>query len=222
MARVDGLKLVRTASGALAYLTTSGVTIGAAEEALGRPRRGRDLLWRAVLKGAERVVDATAGLGSDAFHLAAKGAEVVMIERSEMLHALLADALARANAGRLGESARLAAGRVTLLHGDARELLTGPGALGALGAPIVYLDPMFPRPEDRGAPAKGMALLREALDATSPAEEAQLLAAARAVARRRVVVKRPAKSPPMAGEAPSGSLTGSTTRYDLYAPRSAG
>lgn len=216
MTALDGLQEVRTASGALAYLTPDGAKIGAAEPALGRPRPGRDLLWRAVLKGAQRVVDATAGLGSDAFHLASKGAEVVMIERSSLLHALLADALARAEAGMLGEDARLAAGRISLLRGDAREVLADLGAVGS--TPVVYLDPMFPHPGGRGLPGKGMALLRAALGEMSFAEETQLLEAARSVAERRVVVKRPVRAPPLAREAPSGSLAGSTTRYDLYAP----
>ena len=43
---------------------------------------GSDPLYRAVLSGTETVVDATAGLGADSFHLAARGVEVTMIERS--------------------------------------------------------------------------------------------------------------------------------------------
>ena len=44
------------------------------------------------------MVDATAGLGRDAFLLASLGAQVTLIERSEKMHALLADGLARAAA----------------------------------------------------------------------------------------------------------------------------
>src|SRR5712672_338078 len=44
------------------------------------------------------VVDATAGLGRDAFLLASVGAKVVLLERSREVHALLEDALGRARA----------------------------------------------------------------------------------------------------------------------------
>ena len=43
-----------------------------------------------------KVVDATAGLGRDAFLMASLGAEVTLIERSEQMHKLLADGMERA------------------------------------------------------------------------------------------------------------------------------
>lgn len=183
-----------------------------------RPRPGRDLLWRAVLAGSARIVDATAGLGADAFHLAAKGAEVAMIERSPILVDLLADALNRAAAGELGERAQLAAQRLTLVSGDAREVLAEHERLGKVE--VVYLDPMFPRHDrrERSLPGKGMAALRDAVGVVPTEDESALLTAARAAARRRVVVKRPLGAEPLAGVRPSGSLSGSTTRYDIYAP----
>ncbi|MCK8421215.1 class I SAM-dependent methyltransferase, partial [Erwinia amylovora] len=44
------------------------------------------------------IVDATAGLGRDAFLLASAGAKVTMLERSAEVHALLKEALSRAAA----------------------------------------------------------------------------------------------------------------------------
>ena len=44
------------------------------------------------------VVDATAGLGRESFVLASLGCSVVMLERSPIVHALLADGLQRAKA----------------------------------------------------------------------------------------------------------------------------
>src|SRR5215470_6784060 len=67
------------------------------------------------------IVDATAGLGRDAFLLASAGATVTMLERSAEVHALLQDALARAAAAS-PELAEVVA-RMTLIHGDARSLL---------------------------------------------------------------------------------------------------
>ncbi|MEN8196504.1 MAG: class I SAM-dependent methyltransferase, partial [Pseudomonadota bacterium] len=66
------------------------------------------------------VVDATAGLGRDAFLLASLGAKVILIERSAEIHKLLEEGMARAsNDG--GEVAEVIA-RMTLLHGDACDL----------------------------------------------------------------------------------------------------
>src|SRR5690606_33262411 len=67
------------------------------------------------------IVDATAGLGRDAFLLASLGAKVTLIERSEAMHQLLAEGLARAarEGGRYTETVS----RMTLLHGDSRILL---------------------------------------------------------------------------------------------------
>lgn len=223
--------LERAADGA-SLKSSSGAVVKVDHHLLGHPRRGSDLLWRAVLAGPGRVVDATAGLGSDAFHLAAKGARVTMIERSPMLAELLADAIERARAGQWGEAAQRSAQRLDLVVGDSREVLVS-GALGGDVA-VVFLDPMFPQRGKGALPAKGIALLRQLLArpdeepaagpqeaagvglAAKAVEEAELLAAAISGALRRVVVKRPVRAGPLAGVRPSGELRGSTTRYDLY------
>lgn len=213
-----GLRLQPGANGLLALSLADGTSVQAAGPLLATPRPGaHDPLWRAVLAGRERIIDATAGLGADAFHLAGKGANVTLIERSPVLTALLADALAAANAGRLGEAAAAAAARIELLHGDAVDLLTGEAPLRAA---VVYLDPMFGGVTGSSAPPKAMAVLRRLLPAESEPAAAQLglLEAARAAASRRVVVKRALKATPLAGVEPSGSLRGRTVRYDLYAP----
>ena len=180
---------------------------------------GRDLLLRAVGRVTPEgtVVDATAGLGDDAFHLASQGLRVILMERSPLVAALLEDALERARSGHEGDAAARAAARMRLLVGDARELLR------SLDPPpdAVVLDPMYPRTGKRSLPGKGMALFRSLVgdDADAPG----LLEAALAVAQRRVAVKRPKRAPALGAERgaprPSGSVVGTTTRYDLYAPR---
>lgn len=184
-----------------------------------RARGGRDLLLRAVGRGedGDLIVDATAGLGADAFHLAARGRRVHMLERQPLVAALLADALQRAASGCEGEDARRAAARLTLEAGDARRRLASIDPAPA----VVVLDPMYPDAGKRGLPNKGMALFRTLVG--DDADAAELLLVALRVARRRVVVKRPRRAEPLgrAGNAPapSGSVLGTTTRYDLYAPR---
>lgn len=209
----------------LALVAEDGATVRAAVEHLSAPRRGRDLLGRAVkgaLKGtpatagsAPQIVDATAGLGADSFHLAAMGLSVLMVERVPDIAALLADALARASSGAYGEDARRAVANLSLRDGDASAILVELAAAGRNPA-VVYLDPMYPGTKKSALPGKGMALFRALVGADDDA--AQLLEVARRVASRRVVVKRPLKAPYLGGQGPTGSLKGSTTRYDLYAP----
>ena len=85
--------------------------------------RGQDLPKAAGFKPGinPHIIDATAGLGRDAFLLASLGATVTMIERSADMHALLLDGMARAlDAG--GVTAEIIS-RMTLIHGDAIQLL---------------------------------------------------------------------------------------------------
>lgn len=185
--------------------------------ALARPRRGEDLLGRAIGMRAGHVVDATAGLGVDAFQLAAAGHRVTMIERVPLVALLLEEALERAQQGRAGDRASAAAERLTLIEGDARTYLA---TLPSSGRPdVVLLDPMYPRRGKAALPAKGMALFRELVGEDDDA--AELLRVARSVALRRVVVKRPLRSASLGDTPPSGSIRGKTTRYDLYAPTTA-
>lgn len=171
------------------------------------PRRG---VAKALLARPEaRVVDATAGLGRDAFAAAAAGAEVLLFERQPVVAALLADGLERA---REHPAAGPIVARMTLQRGDAAAALAG------LEPPpdAVLIDPMYPETGKAAAKNKAMRLFRELVG--DDLDAGALLAAARAAARRRVVVKRPRRAPPLAGETPSGSVTGPTTRFDLYAP----
>lgn len=177
-------------------------------EAVVRAVRGR----RAA--GDLHVVDATAGLGGDAAALLRAGLRVTLIERDPLLAVLLEDALARwADAEE--EDGVAPARSATLRVGDARTVLP------RLRPPpdVVYLDPMYPRLRG-GAKRRAVAWLRAWTGeraAGADDEDRALLAVARGVARRRVVVKRPAKAPPLAPGV-SGSLRGTTTRFDLYAP----
>src|SRR5690606_28266832 len=189
----------------------TGPEVGASSTALDPPEgHGPDPLWRAVLGGEFPVVDATAGLGGDGFHLAARGAQVTLIERSRLIAVLLRDALERARAGDLGPGAASAARRVHLLVGDARDLLRG-GAVPEERAGVVYLDPMFHDTGRRSLPPKGMALFR-ALVGTDEEGSADLLAAARETASRRVVVKRHLRAPPLGEVTPSGDIRSRSVR----------
>ncbi|MET3527378.1 16S rRNA (guanine1516-N2)-methyltransferase [Phenylobacterium koreense] len=170
--------------------------------------RGQDLPRAAgFAKGVTpSVVDATAGLGRDAFLLASLGAEVTLIERSPYVHARLAAAL---QAAAEDPAAAPVVARMTLLQGDARLLLP------TLSPDVVIVDPMHPERTSTALVKKDMRLLRD-LVGTDP-DQLELMQAALAVARKRVVLKWPRKAPSMPGlPAPSHQIVGKTLRYDVF------
>lgn len=178
-----------------------------------RVKRGpREAVARAVgVKGAYRptVLDATAGLGSDAFVLAAEGCSVTLVERSKVVAALLEDGLKRA----LNDpDTAPAAARMTLVRGDAREVLQG--LTPSQRPDAIYLDPMYPETGKTAAKRKEMRFFRELVG--DDLDAAALLEPARKVAERRVVVKRPLKAGFLGGVKPSATLPGRTVRFDLY------
>jgi len=170
-------------------------------------------LARAVgLKSGVRptVLDATAGLGRDAFVLACLGCTVQLVERSPIIAALLRDGLRRA--AQDPEIGSLVATHMRLTVADGRKFL---GELGNDQRPdVIYLDPMYPRGEKSALPGKELRLLRRLAGADDDAPE--LLAAALAHARRRVVVKRPRRAPSLTGPAPTMQITAPNTRFDVY------
>ncbi|MEA2116944.1 class I SAM-dependent methyltransferase [Halovibrio sp. HP20-50] len=161
------------------------------------------------------VVDATAGLGRDAFVLASLGAQVLLIERVAAIAALLEDGLKRAS--RHGDTAEIAA-RMTLRHGDAAYSLAALVASANFSPQVIHLDPMFPHRDKSALVKKEMRLFRQLAGDDNDAP--RLLEAALDVATHRVVVKRPRKAPPIIGPAPQHTLEGKTSRYDLYVHRS--
>ena len=182
---------------------------------LPRIRRGnlsRELLVRAVkIKGVDEpfVADATAGLGEDSFLLAAAGCRVLLFEHDPVIADLLSAALERAK--RDPETAGIAA-RMTLLRGDSVPALP----LLDPRPDVVLLDPMFPERTKSALVKKKFQLLHQL---ERPCEnEAALLDAALSAHPKRVVIKRPAKGPYLAGVKPSYSLTGSAVRFDCIVP----
>lgn len=155
-----------------------------------------------------RVLDATAGLGRDAFVLASLGCEMTLIERQALIAALLEDGLARAA---LDPEVAPITARMRLLTGNAIELMH---AWQGEPPQVIYLDPMFPHRDKSALVKKEMRLFRPFVgdDLDAPA----LLAAALQLATHRVVVKRPRKAPVIEGAKPGYALEGKSSRYDIY------
>jgi len=169
--------------------------------------RGQDLPKAVGLKkGANpQVVDATAGLGRDAFLLASLGAQVTLIERSKHMHALLEAALEKAKHSAVADIAT----RMTLLYGDAKTLLP------TLTPDVVLVDPMHPPRGNSALVKQEMRQLRAIVGADPDA--LALMQVALATARNRVVLKWPRKAAALAGlPAPSHQILGKSTRYDVF------
>lgn len=183
------------------------------------------------------VIDGTAGWGEDSWLMAALGCRVQSAERNPVIAALLRDGLQR-----VSTTHTAIASRITLVESNAidlfRRIIDGkpvqlwvesqelePQGLepkadspsvntDLLARPeIVFLDPMFPI-RRKGAEGKPMKVLRQLVGDDSDASE--LLEAARAVATRRVVVKRPLHGEPIGNVSPAVSHKGKSVRYDVY------
>ncbi|PIE43390.1 MAG: hypothetical protein CSA50_05825 [Gammaproteobacteria bacterium] len=156
------------------------------------------------------VLDATAGLGRDAFVLASLGCTVTLLERSVIVHELLRSGLDRARLA--GESDLLSVlDRMNLVHTDAKRWLAQQPADCV---DVVYLDPMFPQREKTALVKKEMRYFHEIVGSDDDAGE--LLHQAREKAAYRVVVKRAAKSPYLADIKPTYEIDGKSSRYDIY------
>jgi 16S rRNA (guanine1516-N2)-methyltransferase len=153
------------------------------------------------------IVDATAGLGRDAFLLASLGAQVTLIERSPQMHALLVQGMQRAK-DEGGEFSDII-GRMTLLQGDAKDLLP------ELSGEAILIDPMHPRRKNSALVKRELRQVREIVGSDDDA--AELVRVALKHARSRVVLKWPAKADPIVGiRACSHQILGKSTRYDVF------
>lgn len=172
--------------------------------------RGELLAKACGIKGdfVPSVLDATAGFGRDAVLLASLGCQVHMLERAPLVHALLADGLRRAAAE---PALQALLPRLSLQAADAAH------ALAAWTAPapdVICLDPMFPAREKSARVKVNMQAFHQVVGADHDADA--LLALARALARKRVVVKRPKLAPPLAGQAADLVFAGESSRFDVY------
>lgn len=183
--------------------------------AMGHRRRyggGRkQLIGKAVgIKPKEKrtVIDATAGLGRDAFVLATLGCSVTMLEQSPIVAALLEDGLSRLDQ-QLKDDEKF---ELTLHAIDAITYLSHLNQEN--GPDVIYLDPMFPPLKKTAAVKKEMRVLKAILGEAT--DENELLKISIKTAKKRVVVKRHASSPYLANEKPDLVFEGKSARYDVY------
>ncbi|PKH23806.1 16S rRNA (guanine(1516)-N(2))-methyltransferase RsmJ [Enterobacterales bacterium CwR94] len=156
------------------------------------------------------VVDATAGLGRDAFVLASIGCRVQMLERNPVVAALLDDGLTRG--WQDAEIGGWLKQRLSLLHASSLEAL----ATLTEKPDVVYLDPMYPHKQKSALVKKEMRVFQSLVGADLDADG--LLLPARQLAKKRVVVKRPDYAPPLAEVPTSNFVPTKSHRFDIYAP----
>ncbi len=156
-----------------------------------------------------RVIDATAGMGREAFLLASMGCQVTAYERNPIIYSLLQDARRRLSND---DNSNQLSSRLTVRYGNSIQLLN---KLNASNYPeVIYMDPMFPERTKSAAVKKEMRIFKQLAGADS--DDAELLQAALVSATGRVVVKRPIKAPFVGNLKPSFQITSKKHRFDVY------
>lgn len=170
----------------------------------------RQLLARALCLHKQKnptICDVSAGLGRDAFVLAALGAQVTMIERSPIIGALLQDGWQRAQCVDWIRD-------LTWRYLQLDSFIYLQNLSFNQRPQMIYFDPMFPERKKSALVKKEMRIIREFAgeDTDAPA----LLSLALTVARERVVVKRPRLASSIPGPVPHFTLMGQSCRFDIY------
>lgn len=161
---------------------------------------------RKVLKisAGSTIIDATAGFCRDAVIMANMGAQVLALERSPMIWALIQNAALHSPLPNLD-----------LKFADALTFLT---ELPTTKRPdAIYLDPMFPESLSSHKTAlvkKEMRILRDIVGPDLDSKD--LLNIAQKKALDRVVVKRSQTDPYLGNTEPHFSAVGLRNRYDIY------
>lgn len=200
-----------------------GVRIDLAEPRLGfhhsfvsgplskRARQPDQLLLKACSnrqRSIQSVLDLTCGWGVDGFMLARHGHAVTMLEQNHLVHAVVAWSLQQLAVDAAQAQIK---GELRIERADALEYLRAMPADQQFDC--IYLDPMFAAHKSGAKPAKEMQIL-QALTVNSGIDDCFALALRHA--RKRVVVKRAAKAPPLSGPKPDLVHRARTIRFDVY------
>ena len=153
------------------------------------------------------IIDATAGLGYDAFILASLGANVTLIERSEKIYDLLKAAISEAKLYG-GEISKIV-NRMNLLFGDSKDILPN------IAPEVILIDTMYKDRKKSALVKNDMRLLREVVGSDS--DHVELINVALNNASKRVVIKQPRYAETLDNiKACSHQILGKTIRYDVY------
>jgi 16S rRNA (guanine1516-N2)-methyltransferase len=160
------------------------------------------------LRNIRQVLDLTAGWGVDGYTLARHGQRVTLIEQNALVQAIVAHSLTRLAAD--PANAEIAS-RLSIEAIDAKRYLQN--LPGDHEFDCIYLDPMFPAHKSTAKPAKEMQILQSLTENT---ELETCFELALKQARKRVVVKRAARSEPLGQHKPDLVQRARTIRFDIY------
>ena len=153
------------------------------------------------------IIDATAGLGYDAFILASLGANVTLIERSERIYDLLKAAISEAKLHG-GEISKIV-NRMNLLFGDSKDILPN------IAPEVILIDTMYKDRKKSALVKNDMRLVREVVGSDS--DHVELINVALNNASKRVVIKQPRYAETLDNiKGCSHQILGKTIRYDVY------
>lgn len=156
------------------------------------------------------ILDATAGLGNDAFILAFLGCKVIMVERHPIVAALLQDGLQRGYEDKkIGFWLKK---RLHLLVEDSLNMLE----LSIPKPDVIYLDPMYPTNKKKALPKKNMQIFRKLIGQNYDSEK--LLNISRKLAKKRIIVKRPYYAKPLSKDKTNFVIKSKNHRFDIYNP----
>ena len=153
------------------------------------------------------IIDATAGLGYDAFILASLGANVTLIERSEKIYDLLKAAISEAKL--YGGEISNIVNRMNLLFGDSKDILPN------IAPEVILIDTMYKDRKKSALVKNDMRLVREIVGSDS--DHVELINVALNNASKRVVIKQPRYAETLDNiKGCSHQILGKTIRYDVY------
>jgi 16S rRNA (guanine1516-N2)-methyltransferase len=150
------------------------------------------------------VIDVTAGWCDDALHIARQGKHVTAVEQNRIVLAMIKHAAQYISDPGLND-------RFKLVGGNASNFLESL----AHSPDVIYLDPMYPENNKNSIPRKELAILRQLVGDTGNSQ--RLFDCAMALARKRVVVKRPHYAEPLA-PGKVGETSSKLVRFDIYKP----
>ena len=171
--------------------------------------RGQNLAKAVGMKSNKNrtIIDATAGLGYDAFILASLGANVTLIERSKIMHNLLQEGISAAPS--FGGELSGIISRMNLIFGDSKFIL--PDLLPE----VILIDTMYKDRKKTALVKNDMRLVRDIVGSDS--DYIQLIDVALNQASNRVVIKQPRYADQIDNIKPySHQILGKTIRYDVY------
>lgn len=156
-----------------------------------------------VAKGCRKVLDLSVGLGIDSVFLTQLGFEVIGVERSPVLYALLKEAFAKTNKEYLKSYQLHFADSLQFLKENRQKIAVDS----------IYFDPMYPHKKKTALPKQEMVVFRELVGHDEDAS--QVLAEALTWPVKRVVVKRPIHAEELL-KGVQHSYKGKVVRYDTY------